>query len=105
MDVTYVSFVTNKIFIKNVQPELIQSIIDLGGRELDESTDYVLEFTGENEKIRLFTVLRDMGVAFSGGRDWSPSEQFEDLRDKGLITGKYKHIVWWGPGKYHVNER
>jgi hypothetical protein len=106
MNITYVSFVAGKIFIDNVQQELIKSLKDLGGQEEEpDNANIIIKYSDENEKVRLFKELRDLGIAFSAGRDWSPSEQFEELRERGLITGKYKHIGWSGPDNYKVDER
>jgi hypothetical protein len=42
--------------------------------------------------------LRDLGVAFSAGRDWSPSEVVLDLRDRGLFEGSFTEIYWNSEG-------
>lgn len=54
------------------------------------------------EKVILMADLRDHGFAFSTGSGWSPSEVFEELRDKGLLEGSYERISWSGPGCFHV---
>lgn len=103
--ITYVSFVGGKIVIENVQKELIKSLENMGGQENDNHMKFTIKYSNESEKVRLFTKLRELGIAFSAGQDWSPSEQFEELRDRGLITGKYKHIGWNRPGNFQVDER
>jgi hypothetical protein len=46
--------------------------------------------------------LRDMGVAFSAGTDWSPSEVMKDLRDRGLCEGPFTEISWTSPGRWNL---
>jgi hypothetical protein len=38
--------------------------------------------------------LRNLGVAFSYGHDWSPSEVVQQLRDDGLFRGSFVEISW-----------
>lgn len=53
-------------------------------------------------KARLFAGLRDLGVAFSAGREWCPAEVFAWLRDRGLLEGPCLRIAWTGPQQYYV---
>ncbi|MGF6418929.1 hypothetical protein ABH900_002432 [Stenotrophomonas sp. AN71] len=53
-------------------------------------------------KARLFAALRDLGVAFSAGREWSPAEVFSWLRDRGLLEGPCLRIAWTDPQQYVV---
>lgn len=48
-------------------------------------------------KARLFAALRDLGVAFLAGREWSPAEVFAWLRDRGLL----KVRICASPGPTH----
>jgi hypothetical protein len=41
--------------------------------------------------------LIELGLAFSAGREWSPSEVVQDLRDRGLLDGPFTEIAWTGP--------
>lgn len=106
MKIAYISFVAGNIFIDNVQGELVTHIKDLGGqKDKTDPTKFIIQYNDEKEKIKLFIALRDLGIAFSAGNGWSPSEQFEDLRERKLITGKYKHIGWSDAYNYCVDER
>ncbi len=60
------------------------------------------EVGDDTGKARLFADLRDRGVAFSAGREWSPAEVFAWLRDRGLLDGPYLRIAWTGPQQYVV---
>lgn len=53
-------------------------------------------------KARLFAALRDLGVAFAAGREWSPVEVFGWLCDHGLLEGPYLRIAWTDPQRYVV---
>ena len=50
------------------------------------------------EMGRLAMALRDLGVAFSAGRDWCPSAVVAQLRDDGLARGDFIEIAWTGEG-------
>ena len=53
-------------------------------------------------KAQVLTALRDLGLCFSAGREWSPTEVFEWLRDQGLVSGHYRRIGWRGPGDFEI---
>jgi hypothetical protein len=93
----YVSYCDNKVKLREVRGDYVQTIIKLGGIETEEAGVFEIPLPEESEKPKLFSALRDMGIAFSSGREWSPAEQFEDLRDKGLVSGEYACLVWRGP--------
>ena len=42
---------------------------------------HVKDAIGPREKVRVFSDLRDKGVAFSDGKEWCPSELFECFRE------------------------
>lgn len=65
-----------------------------------DTKEYVLQVSDNDKKSKTFKHLRDLGVAFSSGKEWSPSEVFEYLREMGLITGKYTRISWTNLGEY-----
>ena len=48
------------------------------------------------EMARLATALRDLGIAFAVGREWSPSEVVQKLRDDGLFEGSFTEMAWTG---------
>ncbi|WP_414495950.1 hypothetical protein [Stenotrophomonas maltophilia] len=67
-----------------------------------QATTLCTEVGDDIGKARLFAALRDRGVAFSAGREWSPAEVFAWLRDRGLLDGPYLRIAWTGPQQYVV---
>jgi hypothetical protein len=48
--------------------------------------------------------LRDLGLAFSAGHGWSPSEVVQYLRDKGHFTGRFMQIAWVDGGVWELRE-
>ncbi len=56
----------------------------------------------DDEKARLFTALRDCGIAFSDGREWCPAEVFAWLRERGLLAGAFLRIAWQGPDRFEI---
>lgn len=65
---------------------------------------YTLTLNEKIDKAKILSVLRDNGLCFSTGHEWNPSEVFEDLREKGFVSGKYKEIAWSGTEKWKVRE-
>jgi hypothetical protein len=70
----------------------------LGGH-YEAAFDPPLDF--ENMAI-VARLLIEGGFAFSGGRDWSPSEVVQDLRDRRLLFDPFDEIAWKGPGDWVV---
>jgi len=109
MQIANVSLVTeNKIFIRDIeetQREQLQSV----GIQPDDlvSSRWVIQYVGEIEKATLFTQLRDIGIAFSTDTrlGWGPAEQFEEMRDRGIVKGNFKRVSWRGPQDPFVIER
>jgi len=76
---------------------------NLGGtRRLFPTRTWRINYEDEKELVSILVSLRDGGVPFGSGRQWPPSDVFEDLREKGLVAGKYKKIFWHGPGQYEI---
>lgn len=65
---------------------------------------YVKSVSEISEKAKIFSSLRDDGVAFSDGREWCPSELFEYFRGQNLLSGKFKRISWQDPQNFIVAE-
>ncbi len=101
----YVVFVTDKIYIKNVTKSFETKLLEL---EASIDSDYPeywsIPYSDTEDKIEKFIKLNDLDVYFSAGKDWSPSEQFEEYREKGKIKGKYKKISWSSPSKSTIKE-
>ena len=75
-----------------------QQLKGLGGRQaLINRHKWTIPFSSDHELAQTFSSLRDMGFAFGGSPSgWPPSAIFEDLRDKGLLEGKFIEVVWTG---------
>lgn len=56
----------------------------------------------DEEKARLFDELRAAGFYFLLAREWSPSEVFEELRERGLIEGPFTDVYRTGPGEWQT---
>jgi len=59
----------------------------------------------ENKELfKLLNQLNDLGIAFSGGKEWCPSEVMEEGQARGLVAKPFTRIFWSGPGKWHLEE-
>lgn len=78
---------------------------DLGGRRrLSSPRTWTINYRGDEELASILVSLRDGDLPFGSGRQWPPCEVFEDLRERGLTSGKYKKVFWHGPDQYEILE-
>ena len=86
--------------------EPIRSALSAIGFESDEERPDALirAVEDDDEKAEVFAALRDLGVCFSWGREWSPAEVFQWLSEKGLIAGPFLTIGWSGPDQFEVRK-
>jgi hypothetical protein len=67
----------------------------------DGTGAWVREVAGDDaERARLLDALRGSGLPMARGREWSPAEVVERLRDAGLLSGPFREIAWRGPGRW-----
>ena len=99
----YVSFCGRFIMLKNVPVTLYRKIKTLGFR-YKLLYGFVYEHICEEDKIRVFSKLNELGFLFSVGKEWSPAEQVEYYKEKGLLQGVFKIIYWTNKTEYHIKE-
>jgi Fe2+ transport system protein FeoA len=95
----------NIVKVKVDESEVGKKLIAWGFLFDEENTEYILEVQNIDEKGNILSNLRNLGVGFSGGREWCPAEVFEYLRDLGIVSGKYIKIAWKGPCDVYLEER
>lgn len=88
--------------VKLVDSSLQNELSSLGFVYDPDLSEYTFSVSGNQEKAELFDKLRILEVGFSSGKEWSPAEVFEYLRETGLLTGSFKRISWSAPGDYHL---
>lgn len=99
MSVFYINaFVTNVsgqfVKVKVIDKSIKKDIESLGFKFDTASSEFALLASSHKEKAKIFCELEKIGVCFSAGKEWSPSELFEYYRDIGLLNGTYKRISW-----------
>ena len=94
----------NTIRIRMMDDSIVSDLAQLGFSLKNSTMELHLRVASVDEKAQLFARLRDLNVGFSDGKEWSPSEVFEQLRDANLIEGKFKKISWTSSMNYHVSE-
>jgi hypothetical protein len=104
VEIPYVSYCDKTVRLKNLPEDLETKLVDLGGKRNTAGEEYLIPVLGREDTARIFTILQKMGVAFSAGREWSPAEQFEELREKGFVSGKFLCIEWLGAGTFRTRE-
>lgn len=102
----YVALITGKkIEIQANTGNLGADLTDLGfAPDVEKANVYFLKFKDTADRIRLMVCLRDIGVPFSYGPGWAPSEIFEYLRNQGELAGKYRRVLWKGRGDFVISE-
>jgi hypothetical protein len=68
--------------------------------------DVILETSERSDEAmaEIAERLRDLGLAFSAGKDWSPAEYVSWLKLQGLVHGEFTEIYWTGPGRWNVRQ-
>jgi hypothetical protein len=57
--------------------------------------DWKIPFNNQEEMIGAINKIRAHGIPFLGaGPGWHPSSILADLRERGLISGSWKEVVW-----------
>jgi hypothetical protein len=94
-----------RIVVQVIDEEVLETLKNMGFT-LGDDKKLVLTASAlsQEAKAEMLSKLRDCGICFSGGPDWSPSEVFEYLRDRGLLTGRYRKVIWRGPSQMDVIE-
>lgn len=101
----YVSSIQeSRVFIENVSATLKDNLLEIGGHS--SGNRWVFEAGNEKNLAALLGTLRDYGVLFMGASyGWPPSAVFEHLRDKGLLTGNYRELIFWRSGDWSIYDR
>jgi hypothetical protein len=92
----YVSWVgENSIRIVCKDSETRKQLARLGGKIGFFFSDKVtFLYYSEQQLAQLFDALRGLSFRFVGGNGWPSAAVFSELREKGLLTGKFVEVVW-----------
>ena len=95
----HVSYVGgDMIVIFHPSDRIKEKLAYLGGEFTKD--EWILIARGETEIAALFDILRNHGVLFGGApHGWPPAAIFELYREKGLLTGHFREILFYGPGR------
>jgi hypothetical protein len=105
MDAFVSEAAASRVEVKVLNEEILSALEKLGFVPvINNNLVLVAEIPNQEAKAQTLSKLRDIGVCFSGGADWSPSEVFEYLRDMQLVTGLYRKVIWKGPSRMEVIE-
>ncbi len=80
------------------------SLVALGFLSGASDGEYLYDVHDQAEEAQLFSALRDAGVYFARGGEWSPAEVFERMRARGLVVGPFRSITWRGPDDWIARE-
>ncbi len=95
----------DRVVVRNVTSEDLRSALaGLGFSRTGEPDVLDIKVKDENQKALIFKNLRDRNLHFSRGREWSPAEVFEWLRDRGLLEGRFRSISWISPDRWITGE-
>lgn len=99
------NILNHKIIIEITESDLINFLKKLGfKRRFFKRNVWILYYNDERELLLCLVTLRDANFLFTGGHGWSPSAIFKQFRDRGLLSGKFKEIVWTKPGTKIIHE-
>lgn len=95
---------TNTIELIATDPKIKNSLASLGFLTNEVPDKFTIQTNSNDEKAKVFDSLRNLGIAFSYGREWCPSEVFEYFRDIGLLSGDFQRIQWRGPDDFYITK-
>lgn len=100
----------NNILVTVLEPNRV--VVELRGNGDDsilltlgfskEGDTYFIKFANEKEQLSLLEKLAGIGVLFSYGHGWAPSQVMGYLKEQGKIHFTYKEIMWRSPGDYDI---
>ena len=102
---TYIEWIQDtNIYIRVNDRYSKRMIRNLGAHKVFLKRLWKISLVDKKDITRILCTLRDNNIAFSSGREWPPSEIFEELREKNLLRGKYTKIYWSSPRCWHLQE-
>jgi hypothetical protein len=105
----YVSDVQDgEVRIENATPEVASDLRAIGGMEkpLGDRMVWVIRTPDDDALGRTLGRLRDIGFLFvdqPGG--WPPAAVFDELRERGLVSGSFDSVSWINPARWRVRAR
>ena len=102
----YVSLITDRcIEIKASTGRIGRDLVDLGFEpEPGRRGVFQLAFIDDAQRDEFMAQIRDLGIPFSYGPGWAPSELFAYLRDQGTLSGPFKRILWRGKNRIVITD-
>lgn len=103
----YIDAVQNdQVIVKSKELDKIQFLIELGFKKKWFSVDeFYMKYRSEKDLAGIFSLLNTKGFIFaSDSNGWPPAAIFEYLREKGLVKGSIKKILWKGRGDFEIFE-
>jgi len=63
-------------------------------------------YKSNDQLAEILAGLRDLSFCFvGGGSGWPPAAVFENLREKGLVVGKFLEVVWASENNPIISEK
>lgn len=102
----YVCLITGRyIEIQANAGRIGRDLADLGFEpEPGREGVFQLAFSDDGQRNEFMAQIRDLGIPFSYGPGWAPSEVFAHLRDQGTLSGSFKKIFWRGPNRIVISD-
>ncbi len=98
----FVSMVAPRKWVPSSAKELIGGLSSIPAAVSAHGETVTLQASGDDEETaaRIAESVRDLGVAFSAGKDWSPAAYIGFLKGKGAVAGQFTEIFWTEPGRW-----
>ena len=99
------SILKREIIIESSDASLKKFLKKIGcKRKFFKRNIWVLSYANEQQLTIYLDELRKENFLFSGGQGWPPSAVFQKLRERGLLAGTVKEVVWAKPGSKLTRE-
>ncbi|MCL1124456.1 hypothetical protein [Shewanella surugensis] len=101
--IAYVTKADSKVVrVKVIKDTIVVDLKKLGFVFDQALSEFYLQLSNNTEKGELFSKLRGINICFSSGKEWTPAEVFQFLRENKFVSGKYQRVSWSQPNVFHI---
>ncbi|MCL1089993.1 hypothetical protein L2744_10340 [Shewanella profunda] len=104
MSLDFVSFIpVSQVSVYAQIPTLREYLLNIGGFP-SQGSEIAVNYSCEQELATIISTLQKLDIPFSDQlAGWPPATVFDDLKDKGMVSGNIKRISWLNPKKYLIS--
>jgi hypothetical protein len=104
MNLDFVSFIHPSHITVHAETEALRECISKIGGIASQESELVVNYSSVQELVTIISMLQKLEIPFSDQlAGWPPAAVFDDLKEKGIVTGNIKRISWLNANKYVIS--